>query len=109
VTPSIRILLDECVPRPFRRELPNYNVRTVPEMGWSGITNGKLLRLAEQQFDVFITIDKNMQHQQNLASSTMAIIVLNCLSNRIDDLLPFGPAVLAALETIQPGALVVLS
>jgi hypothetical protein len=78
-------------------------------LGWSGITNGKLLRLAEQQFNIFIMIDKNMRHQQNLASSTMGIIVLNCLSNRIDDLLPFGPAVLAALETIQPGALVVLS
>ena len=103
---SFKILLDECLPRSFRNELPDYEVRTVAGMKWSGITNGKLLRLAEAEFDVFITIDKNMPHQQNLSSSKLGIIVMNCISNRIEDLRPLSLAVLELLLTIRPGDLV---
>ena len=61
----MRILLDECVPRKLTRELPGHECRTVTEMGWAGIKNGRLLRLAENQFDVFLTADQNLQYQQN--------------------------------------------
>jgi hypothetical protein len=63
----MRILLDECVPRRLARELAGHDVRTVPEMGWSGKRNGELLQLmAGQGFEVFLTVDQNLRYQQNL-------------------------------------------
>jgi len=54
-----RILLDECIPRPLAQYLPDYNVRTAPQMGWARMANGALLKLAEVEFEVFITVDKD--------------------------------------------------
>jgi hypothetical protein len=55
-----RILLDECIPRPLARHLPGYYVRTAPQTGWAGILNGELIKLAETDFDVFVTMDKGI-------------------------------------------------
>jgi len=65
----MRVLLDECLPRKLKREVNAEFVTTVPEVGWASIQNGALLRLAEQNFDVFLTNDQNLEHQQNLESS----------------------------------------
>lgn len=73
----MRLLLDESVPNRFRRSLPNHEVRTVVEMGWSGVKNGKLLALAANEFDAFITVDKNLPYQQNL--TTLAVAAIDCL------------------------------
>jgi hypothetical protein len=62
----LKLLLDECVDRRFAGELPAHDVKTVPQMGWAGIKNGVLLTLAEAEFDVFITVDRNLSFQQNL-------------------------------------------
>jgi len=62
----VKILLDECIDRRLARELPDLDVRTVPQMGWAGIKNGELMKLAEAEFDVFITVDRNLSYQQNL-------------------------------------------
>src|SRR5262245_52674303 len=103
----MRILLDECVPRPLKRELANHDVHTVPEMGWSGKKNGELLALMiPQGFEVFLTVDQNLSYQQNLRAANFAVIVLIAQSNRLADLLPLMPSVHAALTTIQPGDLV---
>jgi hypothetical protein len=100
----MRILLDECVPRRLRRELPGHDVWTVPEMGWSGKTNGELLRLmAAQGFDVLMTVDQNLRHQQNLQAAGVAVIVLVAASNRLADLVPLMPSVRAASGSISPG------
>lgn len=61
------VLLDECLPRRLKRELPDHEVRTAPEMGWAGVENGELLRLASGEFDVFITVDRSLEFQQNLS------------------------------------------
>ena len=58
----MRLLLDESVPGRLRGALPNHQVRTVVEMGWSGVKNGKLLALAANDFDAFITVDKNLAY-----------------------------------------------
>ncbi len=101
----MRILLDECVPRRLRRELPGHDVRTVPEMGWSGKKNGELLKLmAAQGFDVFVTVDQNLRFQQNLQAAGVAVVVLVAASNRLAALLPLMPAVRAALGSLSPGA-----
>ena len=57
----MRILLDECVPRPLRRELPGHDVRTIRDMGWAGRKNGELLGLmARVGFEVLLTVDQNL-------------------------------------------------
>jgi hypothetical protein len=100
----MRILLDECVPRPLLRELSMHDVHTVPEMGWSGTRNGQLLAaMAAAGFEVFLTVDQNLQFQQNLATSSVATIVLCAVSNRLADLLPLMPRVHTVLSSIRPG------
>jgi hypothetical protein len=103
----MRILLDECVPRRLRRELPGHDVYTVPEMGWSGKKNGELLQLmAGQNFDVFLTTDQNLRYQQNLKAAHNALLVLVAPTNRLTDLVPLMSSARAALATIQPGDIV---
>ena len=62
----MRILLDECIDRHLARSLTGHEVKTVPQMGWAAVKNGALLGLAEGQFDVFLTVDRNLSFQQNL-------------------------------------------
>jgi hypothetical protein len=100
----MRILLDECVPRRLRLALPGHDVHTVPEMGWHGKKNGELLRLmVGQGFEVMLTVDRNLRHQQNLQAAGVALIVLVAASNRLADLSPFMPSVQAALGSLRPG------
>ncbi len=102
----MRVLLDECLPRQLRRDLPGHEVQTVVQMGWSTITNGTLLGFAEEEFDVFITVDRNMEHQQNLRGIQLAIIVLFAPRNDYAHLQPLMPQVRDVLQTIQIGEVV---
>jgi predicted nuclease of predicted toxin-antitoxin system len=104
----VKILLDECIDRRFAVEFSEHEVKTVPQMGWAGVKNGSLMKLAEDAFDVFVTVDRNLSFQQNLPSYNIAVIVLRCVSNRYKDLAPFGPKVLEAITNIQPGSAAVL-
>ena len=87
----MRLLLDESVPATLRRHLPNHEVRTAVEMGWSGVKNGRLLALASAKFEAFVTVDKNMPFQQNLSMLPMALVVLDSLSNERHHLVPLLP------------------
>jgi hypothetical protein len=105
----MRILIDECLPRKLKRELPDHEVKTVPEMGWSGVKNGALLRLMAGRFDVFITIDQNLRYQQNLQNAPVGVILLSAPSNRLDDLLPLIPQVREALFSLKAGVVIRIS
>ena len=105
----MNVLLDECVDQRLARDLPGYNVRTVPQMGWAGIKNGRLMALAEQQFDVFITVDRNLSFQQNLPKFSIAVIVLHAPSNRLIDLKPLAPAILETLPKAQQGQAIIVT
>lgn len=103
----MRILLDECLPgRKLRRAFPDHEVRTVADMNWRGVKNGALLAKAEPEFDVFMTVDRNMRHQQNTSALDLLIVVLVARSNRIEDLLPLLPAANEALRRGRPGEVV---
>ncbi|MPZ14591.1 MAG: hypothetical protein GEU73_09245 [Chloroflexi bacterium] len=101
----MRVLLDESVPRGLKAELPGHEVWTVAEMGWTGRKNGELLRLADERFDVFVTMDRHLPAQQNLGSLRLSIAVLLARSNDITDLRPIMPKLRAALDTVQAGQL----
>jgi hypothetical protein len=99
----VRILLDECVDWRLSRDVIGHDVKTTRQMGWATIKNGELLALAAQQFDVFVTVDRNLSFQQNLAAFPIAILVLRARTNRLADLRPLIPALLAAIPTLKPG------
>ena len=98
----MRLLLDESVPSRLRRSLPNHDVKTVVEMGWGGVKNGKLLALAAADFDAFLTVDKNLQFQQNLATLPVAIVVLDAYSNELLALLPLIQQLEQVLSSLKP-------
>jgi hypothetical protein len=87
---SVSIAYGTLRERKFTKEFVGYDVKTVPQMGWAGVKNGQLLALAEAEFDVFITVDRNLSFQQNLPQFNMAVIVLQAPSNRLADLKPCG-------------------
>ena len=97
----MRLLLDESVPSRLRRSLVGHEVRTVVEMGWSGVKNGELLALAATEFDAFITVDKNLPYQQNLAMLPVAVIVLDTPSIELPALLPLLPALERVLASLN--------
>lgn len=105
----MKLLLDECIDRKLAREFPDYEVKTVPQMGWAGVKNGQLLGLAEAEFDVFITVDRNLSFQQNLPQFDIVVIVLQAPSNRLADLKPLAPKVSEILTTATKGKATVVS
>jgi predicted nuclease of predicted toxin-antitoxin system len=102
----MKVLLDECLPRKLKFEVEADFVQTVPEAGWAGKQNGELLKLAEANFDLLLTNDQNMEHQQNLNKFNLAFIVLVAPTNDIDDLKPLMPTVNEVLQTIKAGEIV---
>ena len=102
----MRILIDECLPKKLKLELPDHYVHTVPEAGWAGKQNGELLRLAEKDFDVLLTNDQNMEHQQHLKQFDLAFIVLVAATNDVDDLRPLMITVNDALSKVVAGDVV---
>lgn len=76
-------------------------------MGWAAIGNGELLALASREFDVFLTVDRNLAFQQNVDALTIAVIVLHAPTNRLADLRPLVPQLLAVLGSAQPGLITI--
>jgi predicted nuclease of predicted toxin-antitoxin system len=101
----VRILLDECLPKRLAGLIAGHEVITVRQMNWLGLSNGRLLAVASPQFDVLLTVDKNLVRPQDLAGLRIAVIVLRARSNKIEDLSPLVPKVLALLGALQPGTL----
>ncbi len=104
----MNVLLDECLDWRLARDLPGHTVKTAQEMGWSGVKNGKLLALAQEQFEAFITGDQNLSFQQNMSKYSIAVVVLQAESTRLVHLRPLMPKVCALLPAIQPGQLVII-
>jgi predicted nuclease of predicted toxin-antitoxin system len=103
----MKLLLDECVPRKFRNMLPGHDCRTVPEEGLAGKKNGELLSLAEKSgFEVFLTLDRGIEYEQNLQGRVIAVVLIRAKSSRLADLLAHSPETLRVLRSIQPGDLV---
>lgn len=106
----MRVLLDESLPRQLERELVGHGTSTVVREGWSGLKNGALLGVAKTAgFEVLLTADQNLEYQQNVGESGLAVIVLQALKNRMQELVPLMPATLEALESIRPGEVVRIS
>jgi predicted nuclease of predicted toxin-antitoxin system len=104
----MKLLLDECVPRKikFLFAAEGMFCETVRDAGWSGKENGELLSLAEQQYDIPVTIDRNIKHQQNLLGRKISILIIHTSSNDYKDIRPHIPSAVEALKSIRPGQFV---
>lgn len=102
----MRILLDENLDWRLERELLGHEVSSVPRIGWAGIKNGELLRRAEEQFDVLITMDSGLGQVQNIAGRNFVLILLRARSNRLADTRPLMQGVAEALGNAQSGTLI---
>jgi predicted nuclease of predicted toxin-antitoxin system len=105
----MKILLDENLPKDLQSEFGNHDVKTVTAMGWSGTKNGALLRLAEAEFEVFVTADRNFIYQQNLRNTTLIFVVLQVRNTRLDSLTPLIPEVLQRLQGATAGDVIMVS
>ncbi len=99
----MRILLDECVDPRLKVAFPDDIVKTAFEMGWSGLQNGELLALAEGQFDIFVTNDKGIEHQQNLSKLSLGILVVSVRKNTIEYYRPIFAELRQAASKVRPG------
>lgn len=106
----MRVLLDECVNPRVRAALPDHNVKTVIDMSWQGTTNGKLLTLAEAEgFEVFVTVDRNLSYQQNVAARGLGLVVVRVKSNHINAYVPIFSKLNRAVETVAVGQTIYVS
>ena len=105
----MKLLLDECLDWRLRRDLSGHEVKTVQEMGWNGIKNGRLLALAQADFEVFITADRNLSFQQNIANFSIAVVVLKAESIRLIHTRPLMPKVLAILPSLRLGQVITVT
>ena len=104
----MRLLLDESVPRRLRTHFPDHAVKTVVEMGWGGVKNGALLRLASGQFDAFITVDQTLPYPQNTTTLAIAVVVLAAKPNAMADLLALIPELENVLARVGAGMCLVV-
>ena len=99
----MKLLLDENVPRQLKRDITDYEVFTVREKGWNGKQNGELLQLMlVDEFNVFITADKNLQHQQNFKKYPIPVVVLSAYRTTYEYFKPLVPKLKEVLKTDLP-------
>lgn len=99
----MKVLFDHCVPKPLRKHLPQHEIRTAYQMGWDGLKNGQLLDAAEVEFDVLLTVDQNISHQQNMPARRISLVVVIAPNNTVASLLLLVPALVSLLPTVEPG------
>jgi hypothetical protein len=100
----MRLLVDECVPRPLLQYLVGHDAHHVVDMGWSSKRNGEILRLlVAERFEGFLTVDQSLPFQQNLLASGVAVVVVATRTNRVKELRPLVPQILDALNVVRQG------
>jgi predicted nuclease of predicted toxin-antitoxin system len=101
----VNVLLDECAPARLGHLLTGHSVTTVPRRGWAGIKNGDLLKLAEKEYEVLVTVDRKLSVQQDLTKFDIAVVLIRARSNRLEDIRPLVPELLGAISRATRRAL----
>ena len=99
----MNVLLDECVPARFARSLVGHSVTTVQKRGWAGIRNGDLLALAEKEFDAFVTVDRKLARQQDLAKLRIPVLLIRARTNRLEDIQSLATDLLERIHSAPAG------
>jgi predicted nuclease of predicted toxin-antitoxin system len=102
----VRILLDECVHAGIRASFPGHSVRTVTQAGWRSSKDGSLLRFAEQNFDIFVTIDGKLERQHNLRALKLGIVIVHVPNNKLESYESLFEQLKTVIEKVSPGEVV---
>lgn len=97
------------MPRKLRSQIPEALIRTVQEEQWAGFKNGELLRRASGRFDVLLTVDQRLRYQQNVKAFDIGVVVIETIDTTLPGLQPLLPQIRSAIESVQPGTVVVLT
>jgi predicted nuclease of predicted toxin-antitoxin system len=97
----MKIVFDQGTPVPLRRALSEHTVATAYELGWAELDNGELLAAAENEFDVLVTTDQSLRHQQKLAGRRLAILILP--TTNWPALRAHATQIAAAINALRPG------
>jgi len=98
----MKILLDECVPVRLHQYLPGFEISSVSKEKWTSFKNGKLINKSiSADFELMITVDKNLQYQQNINNYEITIVVFDTLFNRLQDFVPLVPQFLDNLPSMK--------
>jgi len=100
----MKILLDECVTKKLKKHFSLHQVFTVANMNWLGMKNGNLMRNAiNEGFDIILTIDKNLQFQNNMIEYNISIVIFHCENSKIETLIQFIPEFENQLTSFEKG------
>jgi predicted nuclease of predicted toxin-antitoxin system len=102
----LRILLDECVHAGVREAFPGHAVQTVAEIGWRSSPDKALLAHAQNHFDVFVTIDRRLEREQNLRSLPLGFVVVRVPDNTLNSFKPLFEKLRIAVETVKGGEVI---
>jgi hypothetical protein len=96
----VKLLFDHNVDRRFRRHISGHEISTTREMGWEALENGALLKAAaDGRFEAFVSIDKKIEHEQNLKTLPLPVVIIDAPSNALPALIPFAPLLLDLFKT----------
>lgn len=104
----MKLLLDECIDWRLSRLISGHEVKTARQLGWTSVRNGELLRRASTEFDIFVTVDRNLAFQQNATLLPIAIVIPRARTNRLPDLVPLVPALLDAVVAAKAGEVILV-
>jgi len=104
----MNVLFDACVPRPLRKHLPGIDIKTAYEMGWAHLLNGHLLRTAQQDFDVLLTVDRGIRYQQPAHEFEIGIVIVLVFNNNVKSFLPLLDEIREAISRVKPGEVLIV-
>jgi hypothetical protein len=96
------------MPRQLRKDLTEFEIRTVQEQGWSAVQNGELLRRAAERFDVLVTADQRLQHQQNIAGLNIGVVIIVAVDTRLPHLRTAIPELRIAISNVAAGSFAIV-
>jgi predicted nuclease of predicted toxin-antitoxin system len=103
----MKIIIDECLPKRLTRFFSDKDVKTVPQIGLAGCKDSELLKeLDKLNIDVFITIDGNIEYQQQFANRTFGTIIIRAVSNRFADLEHLKKELQQAVNRVKSGSII---
>jgi predicted nuclease of predicted toxin-antitoxin system len=102
----VRILLDECVPARLRKAFPGHSVQSVTQSGWRTSKDGPLLSFAASRFDVFVTVDRKLEQQNDLGKFKVGFVIARVPNNRLDGFEPIFELLKEAAEKVRPGEVI---
>jgi predicted nuclease of predicted toxin-antitoxin system len=106
----MKIIIDECLPVDIKKLFNDYEIYTIRDLNWTGLKNGQLLeKIVENNFDIFLTVDKKLRFQQNLKGIKLSFIILDIIRNKTEEVIQIKQLIIEAFNTIKQSEVYIVS